>query len=75
MKFELDLSENVLKWKSKHLSSEKRNTPTNTDNSLSPSVKWYENSTFCLIIIGSCSNQKNSTYTSANVITFLLFMN
>ena len=75
MKFELDLSENVLKWKSKDLSSEKRNTPTNTDNSLSPSVKWYENSTFCLIIKGSCSNQKNSTYTSANLITFLLFMN
>ena len=74
VKFEL-MYENVLTWKSKHLSSEKRNTPTNTDNSLSPSIKWYENPSFCLIIKGSCSNQKSATFTAANLITFLLFIN
>ena len=75
VKFEIDLHENVLTWKSKHLSSEKHNTPTNTDKSLSPSIKWYENSSFCLIIKGSCSNQKNALFTAANLITFLLLIN
>ena len=36
-------TEKVVSWKSKCLSAEKRTTPTTTDNSLSPSIKWYEN--------------------------------
>ena len=42
-------SEKVVSWKSKGLPTEKITIPTTTDNSLSPSIKWYENSNFCLI--------------------------
>ena len=40
------------------LSSEKRTTPTTTDNSFSPIIKWYENSNFCSIFKRSCLKQK-----------------
>ena len=43
------------------LSAEKFTTPTTTDNSLSPSIKWYRNSDFSLVFKGSCSKQKNET--------------
>ena len=39
-------TEKVVLWKSKGLPAEKRYTLTTTDNSLSPSVKWYGNSNF-----------------------------
>ena len=42
-------TEKVVSWKSKGLSTEKLTTPTTTNDSLSPSVKWYRNSSFCLI--------------------------
>ena len=48
----------VVSWKSKRLSTKKCTTPTTTDNSLSLSFKWYENSNFCLIFKGSCVKQK-----------------
>ena len=48
-----DTEKNVSR-KSKGLSTEKRTTLNTTDNSLSPSIKWYENSNFCLIFKGSC---------------------
>ena len=31
-----------------------KNLPTINDNSLAPSIKWYENSHFCLVFKGSC---------------------
>ena len=34
-------TEKIVSWKSKGLSAEKLITPTTTDNSLSPSIKWY----------------------------------
>ena len=40
-------TEKVVSWKSKGLLTEKRTTPSTTDNSLSPSIKWYKNSNFC----------------------------
>ena len=56
-------------------STEKLTTPTTTDNSLSPSIKWYENSNFCLIIIGNCLKQKKpATFTPPNIIiSFILY--
>ena len=51
-------TEKVVSWKSKGLSAEKLTTPTTTDNSPYPSIKWYENSTFSLIFKGSCLKQK-----------------
>ena len=39
----------VALWKSKGLPTEKLITPTATDHSLSTSIKWSENSNFCLI--------------------------
>ena len=39
----------VALWKSKGLPTEKLITPTAADNSLSTSIKWSENSNFCLI--------------------------
>ena len=47
-------TEKVVSWKSKDLSTEKVTTPTTTYNSLSPSVKWYKNSNFCLIFKRNC---------------------
>ena len=42
-------TEKVVSWKSKGLSNETFTTYTTTDNSLSLSIKWCENSNFCLI--------------------------
>ena len=39
-------TEKIVSWKTKGLVTEKRTTPTTTDNSLSPSIEWFENSTF-----------------------------
>ena len=55
------------------MSAEKSTTPTTTDNNLSPSMKWYENSNFCLISKGSCLKRKNATFTSLNIINFCIF--
>ena len=60
-------TEKVVSWKSKSLSDEKLTTPTTNDNSLSPSIKWYENSNFYLIFKGSCLKQKSAT---SNIINF-----
>ena len=59
----------IVWWKSKGFSPEKITT---TDNSLSPSIKWYRNSNFCLVIKRNCLNQKNATYISPNRIIFLI---
>ena len=53
-------TEKVVSWKSKGLLTEKLTTPTTTDNSLSPSMKWYKNSKFCLIFKGNCLKQKST---------------
>ena len=39
-------TEKVVSRKSKGFSTEKLGTPTTTDNSLSPSIKWYKNLNF-----------------------------
>ena len=46
-------TEKTALWKSKGVSTEKLTTPTSTDNSLSPSIKWYRNSNLCLVFKGS----------------------
>ena len=43
-----------------------------TDNSLSPTTKWNEDSKFCLIFKGSCLKQKNVTYAPNNRIKFFI---
>ena len=63
-------TEKVVSWNSKGLSTEKLTIPTTTDNSLSPSIKWYENSNFCLIFKGSCLKQENATFTPPDIINF-----
>ena len=45
-------TEKIVSGKSKGLSVEKPTTPTTTDNSLSPSIKLYGNSNFCLVLKG-----------------------
>ena len=67
--------EKVVSWKSKGLSGEELTTPTITDNSLSPSFKWYRDSYFCLVFRESCLKGKNAAFTPPNSINFLLFMN
>ena len=47
-------TEKVVSWKSQGLSTEKLTTPTTTDASLSPSIKWYRNTNFCLMFTGNC---------------------
>ena len=63
----------IVSWNSKGLSDEKLTTPTTTDNSLPPSINWYENSKFCLTFKGSCLEQKNVTYTPPNRIIFFVY--
>ena len=68
----LDDTEKIVSWKSKNLSSVKFTTLTTTDNSLSPSIKWYEN-TFSSIFKGSWLKQKHATYTPPSRIFFIVY--
>ena len=54
-------TEKVVSWKSKGFSAEKLTTLTTTDNSHSPSTKWYRNQNFCLVFKVSCLKQKSAT--------------
>ena len=54
------------------MSIRKLTTLTTTDNSLSPSIKWYGNLNFCLIFKESCLKEKNATYTPPNVIKLFI---
>ena len=54
------------------MSTEELTTPITTDNSLSLSTSWYENSNFCLIFKGNYLKQKNATYTPPNRINFFI---
>lgn len=53
---------NVTAWISKGLSTENFVTPTTSNNSLSATVKWYEDSNFCLVFIGSRLKQEKETF-------------
>ena len=50
------------------MSAKKRTTPATTDNSLSPSIKWYGNPKFCLVFKESCLIQKITISNSLNRI-------
>ena len=54
------------------MSTEKLTTPTTTDSSLSPSIKWHKNTNFCLIFQKSCLKQKkrNAIFTPPNILIF-----
>ena len=52
-------TEKIVQWKSKGLSAEKRITPATAENILFPSIKWYENSNFCLVFKESYFKQTN----------------
>ena len=43
----LEDTEKNVSWRFKDLSVEKFMTPNTTDNSLSPSIKWYGNLNIC----------------------------
>ena len=49
------------------MSGEKLIALTTADNSLSPSIKWYEDSNICLVFKGSGLKQKNKL-----IILFLI---
>ena len=67
----LSYTEKVVSWESKGLSAENLTTPTTTyNNSLSPSIKWYKNSKFCLIFQESCFKKKNRKFFSSKCNTF-----
>ena len=51
-------TEKIASWKSKSLSTKKLTIPTTIDNSLFPSIKWYQNSNFCLVFEGNWLKQK-----------------
>ena len=54
------------------MSTEKLTTPTTTDNGLSTSIKWYENSNFCWIVKNSGLNQKSATCTALKILSFFI---
>ena len=49
----LEDTEKNVTWRFKRLSVEKSMTPNTTDNSLSPSIKWYGNLNICLVFKGN----------------------
>ena len=65
-------TEIFLSWKSRDLPAEKLTTTTTTDNSLSPSIRWYKNSNVYLIFKGSRLKQKSTTFTPPNIINFFV---
>ena len=48
-------------------------TPTTNDNSLSPSVRWYRDSNFCLVFKRSCLKQKSATCTSNKINVVIVY--
>ena len=44
------------------------------DNSVSPSIKWWQNSNFSMIFKASCWKQKNTTFTYPNTIFLYLWI-
>ena len=55
-------------------STEKLTTSTTTDNSLSPSIKWYRDSNICLVFKGICLKQKTGTFTPPNrIMSFIAY--
>ena len=54
----LSNSENLISWKSKGLSTEKIPSSFITANSFSPTIKFHEDSKFCVIFKLSCLKQK-----------------
>ena len=46
----LDHTGKIVLWKSKCLSDEKLTSSFTTDNSLSPTIKWHEESKFCSVL-------------------------
>ena len=65
-------TEKFVLWKSNALSTKKLTTPTTNDNSLSPSIKLYGNSNFCLVFKGSCLKQTKKTHTHTQLILLLI---
>ena len=57
--------------KSKGFSTEKLTSLTTTDDILSPSIKWYKSSYFCLIFKGNCLKQNNATFPLPNIINLI----
>ena len=66
-------TENVVPWKPKGLSTEKFIAPTTTDNSISPSIKWYSDSHFCLIFKESCLKRKKNFTPPIGIIFFIVY--
>ena len=58
----LGANEKVVSWKFRGFPAKKLTTPTTTDNSLSPSIKSYQDSNFCLVFKGSCLKQRGATF-------------
>ena len=65
-------TEKFVLWKSNALSTKKLTTPTTNDNSLSPSIKLYGNSNFCLVFKGSCLKQTKKPPTHTQLILLLI---
>ena len=53
-------------WKFEGLLTKNLDTPTTTDNSLSPIIRWHEDSDLCLVFRGSRLKQRNITFTLPN---------
>ena len=63
-------TEKVVSWKPKGFLNKKLSPRSTTDNIFYKSIKWYGNSTFCVIFKGSCLKQGNATFTHSNRINF-----
>ena len=65
-------SEKVISWKSEGLLIEKFTTFFATDNSLSPTIKWHEDSKFYLVFKGSCLKKKKKKKKRTQLILLVI---
>ena len=59
----------VLLWKSKGLSDEAIKPPTTPDNSLTPTLNYYDELKVRVKFTGSCLKQPKFTYTHGKVVS------
>ena len=65
------LAETIVAWQSKRLLNEKIRTPTTSNNSLSPKLKWHS-SEMRVEFKGSCLNQYKVTFTPSNLVNLII---
>ena len=68
----INISDYVLSWKSKGLSVETIKPPTTSDNSLTPTLNYYDDAKIGLKFTGSSLKQTKFTYTHKTIVNIYI---